>query len=357
MKSILISDGADSGTSTKEPVESPTTQMIEDVAIDDSVEDIATPAESSVAVLKSNEDTTIIEDKESVATSKAPIDITTNQDVEVATTNEPVEKIKSQDENKTEMSTTTLMPRENISLMDVEESMSTIVAPRDLSTNQMKEDVAIANSEDEESLPSISPVEETTLQDVEESTKTIKPSTDLASNQVVEELPDTYTAEETTVLPDNDVESSSVMMPKNLETTLSDIEESITTTKAPTEQPTTKAAEEAPVTDSIQDITTPPEIKVESSTILLESTVPPTNSMATDELTTSNSMDEITTKLIENESPITTTAVPSSPGTEEEPVPTSVPEIPDETTTLSEVEIGKGLVSFLIDLKNFENIQ
>merc|ERR1712038_1356052 len=120
-----------------EPIDSPTTQMIEEVAIDDSIEDITTPAESSIDVLRSKEETTVIEVEEMVTTSKTAIDITTNQDVEVATTNDPAEKIKSPDENKTEISTTTLMPEEDISLMDVEDSITTIVAPRKLSTNPM----------------------------------------------------------------------------------------------------------------------------------------------------------------------------------------------------------------------------
>ena len=139
-----------------------------------------------------------------------------------------------------------------------------------------------------------------------------------------------------------------------------DIEEFITTMKAPTDSPTTQVIEESPVRDSVQDITTPQEIKVESSTILLESTVPPPKSMATEELTTSNSMDEITTKLVETESLITTTAVPKFPTTEEEPVSTSVPETPEETTTLSQVEIGKHLSCtflFQLMLRNIRNVQ
>ena len=95
------------------------------------------------------------------------------------------------------------------------------------------------------------------------------------------------------------------------------------------------------MTESAEVITTPPEIKIESSTIVLGSTIPSTTLEATEAPTTSVSLEELTTQKIKTDPPSTTAAVTSIPTTEGITEVPNFPEVTEESTTLSPIETGK----------------
>ena len=186
--------------------------------------------------------------------------------------------------------------------------------------------------------------------------------TDLpTTNKAIENEPiiTVQTSEEelTTTIADELVTSKSVKANKTLQkiglempiasTTLkvdtysADVEEPSSTIIAPLDVQNNVLTEEVMNSDSIEEVTTPPEIKIESSTILISSTVPLISLVATGVPTTSSSVDETTSKEIETDPSIITTVVSDLANSRGVPEDTTLSEVAEGTTLLSADEIGK----------------
>ena len=112
----------------------------------------------------------------------------------------------------------------------------------------------------------------------------------------------------------------------------------LTTNAATTYSPATQeATDEVTMSESVEEITTPPEIKIESSTVELGTAVVSTTLVLTEEPTTSGPIEELTTQEIKTESSSTTSFLTTERVTE---IP-NFPDVAEETTTFTAIETGK----------------
>lgn len=123
-------------------------------------------------------------------------------------------------------------------------------------------------------------------------------------------------------------------------TYLADVEEPSSTILEPIDLRNIAVTDEVTNTDSIEEVTMPPEIKIESSTMLISSTVSLISLVSTGVPPTSSSVDKITVKESETNDSMITTVVSDLANRAGVPEDTTLSEVVEGTTLLSAVQMG-----------------